>query len=89
MKAEAHRAGSMQSAQIDDYEDKEPPNRGFKSPTGYTGAESIIGSSPEEENRGLEEPTSLQYGTPPRVLENIDNQEEVPLPPQDHMGDVI
>ena len=79
----------MQSAQIDDCEDKEPPDRAYKSTTRYMGAESIIGSSPEEENRGLEEPTSLQYGTPPRVLENIANQEEVPLPPQDPMGDVI
>ena len=69
--------------------DQEPPDRAFKGPTRYSEAESLIRSSPEDENRGLERPTSLQHDTPPRVLENIANQEEVPPPSLDYMDDDI
>ena len=51
--------------------------------------ESLISPSPEEEDRSLERPSSLQYDTPPRVLENIADQEEVPPPSLDHMDDII
>ena len=59
--------------------DQEPSDRAFKSrPARYTEPESLISPSPEDENRDLERPSSLQYDTPPRVLESIADQEEVP-----------